>query len=161
MCIRDRSYAKPPEIVMKVMDAVLILLNEKTDWNTARVVMQDIGQFINRLKSYDKENIQESILIKLRKKLQDPEFDEKKIQVRVPAAATLAIWCKTMNTFSIVNKNVEPKKRNVEELQKKLNAAKSELQIKQSQLAEVQGNCLLYTSPSPRDRQKSRMPSSA
>ena len=25
----------------------------------------------------------------------------------------------------------------------------------------VQGNCLLYTSPSPRDRQKSRMPSSA
>ena len=25
----------------------------------------------------------------------------------------------------------------------------------------VDGNCLLYTSPSPRDRQKSRMPSSA
>ena len=25
----------------------------------------------------------------------------------------------------------------------------------------VSGNCLLYTSPSPRDRQKSRMPSSA
>ena len=28
-------------------------------------------------------------------------------------------------------------------------------------LAEVNNNCLLYTSPSPRDRQKSRMPSSA
>ena len=27
--------------------------------------------------------------------------------------------------------------------------------------AEVTGGCLLYTSPSPRDRQKSRMPSSA
>ena len=26
---------------------------------------------------------------------------------------------------------------------------------------EKSGNCLLYTSPSPRDRQKSRMPSSA
>ena len=26
---------------------------------------------------------------------------------------------------------------------------------------ELTGNCLLYTSPSPRDRQKSRMPSSA
>ena len=25
----------------------------------------------------------------------------------------------------------------------------------------AEGNCLLYTSPSPRDRQKSRMPSSA
>ena len=30
-----------------------------------------------------------------------------------------------------------------------------------SALAEVTGSCLLYTSPSPRDRQKSRMPSSA
>ena len=27
--------------------------------------------------------------------------------------------------------------------------------------AELFGSCLLYTSPSPRDRQKSRMPSSA
>ena len=27
--------------------------------------------------------------------------------------------------------------------------------------AQMYGNCLLYTSPSPRDRQKSRMPSSA
>ena len=30
-----------------------------------------------------------------------------------------------------------------------------------SNLAEHTTNCLLYTSPSPRDRQKSRMPSSA
>ena len=28
-------------------------------------------------------------------------------------------------------------------------------------LGDVAGTCLLYTSPSPRDRQKSRMPSSA
>ena len=28
-------------------------------------------------------------------------------------------------------------------------------------VADLKGNCLLYTSPSPRDRQKSRMPSSA
>ena len=30
-----------------------------------------------------------------------------------------------------------------------------------SVIAEVKRSCLLYTSPSPRDRQKSRMPSSA
>ena len=32
---------------------------------------------------------------------------------------------------------------------------------KQTVKVEQAGNCLLYTSPSPRDRQKSRMPSSA
>ena len=29
------------------------------------------------------------------------------------------------------------------------------------EITELENNCLLYTSPSPRDRQKSRMPSSA
>ena len=32
---------------------------------------------------------------------------------------------------------------------------------KMSKITEMSSNCLLYTSPSPRDRQKSRMPSSA
>ena len=34
-------------------------------------------------------------------------------------------------------------------------------QVNEVQLFECAGTCLLYTSPSPRDRQKSRMPSSA
>ena len=33
--------------------------------------------------------------------------------------------------------------------------------IEETQIIELNNNCLLYTSPSPRDRQKSRMPSSA
>ena len=36
-----------------------------------------------------------------------------------------------------------------------------DLEIKPGELHAVMGPCLLYTSPSPRDRQKSRMPSSA
>ena len=35
------------------------------------------------------------------------------------------------------------------------------LEIESIRLAELTKDCLLYTSPSPRDRQKSRMPSSA
>ena len=37
----------------------------------------------------------------------------------------------------------------------------SESNISDSNISELNINCLLYTSPSPRDRQKSRMPSSA
>ena len=37
----------------------------------------------------------------------------------------------------------------------------SELEIGGSELNTTNNSCLLYTSPSPRDRQKSRMPSSA
>ena len=36
-----------------------------------------------------------------------------------------------------------------------------EIEKQKSQYEDVLSSCLLYTSPSPRDRQKSRMPSSA
>ena len=39
--------------------------------------------------------------------------------------------------------------------------SKNEIENKLEQLRALDNNCLLYTSPSPRDRQKSRMPSSA
>ena len=40
-------------------------------------------------------------------------------------------------------------------------ASMAALGLSQEQIAAFQAHCLLYTSPSPRDRQKSRMPSSA
>ena len=46
----------------------------------------------------------------------------------------------------------------IEHLESVINPAQRQLYV--SQLDSIQG-CLLYTSPSPRDRQKSRMPSSA
>ena len=51
----------------------------------------------------------------------------------------------------------------VEELRQQLNQMQSEDSLREfaEQYEEMYYNCLLYTSPSPRDRQKSRMPSSA
>ena len=43
----------------------------------------------------------------------------------------------------------------------KLNRLLHEKRIDQSEYDALNKSCLLYTSPSPRDRQKSRMPSSA
>ena len=40
-------------------------------------------------------------------------------------------------------------------------AAEAGIRVFRGSLDDVLGRCLLYTSPSPRDRQKSRMPSSA
>ena len=48
------------------------------------------------------------------------------------------------------------------EMGAELKAKQAELSLAHSKLADQrQSFCLLYTSPSPRDRQKSRMPSSA
>ena len=66
----------------------------------------------------------------------------------------------------------EAKRKEIEsQEEKKLDEAKSlfdkvnefniELEVQVSEEGTMYGSCLLYTSPSPRDRQKSRMPSSA
>ena len=51
----------------------------------------------------------------------------------------------------------------LEEAAKRADLTLEELQqnIKEGRLATVANTCLLYTSPSPRDRTRSRMPSSA
>ena len=45
--------------------------------------------------------------------------------------------------------------------ERKSSAVMAALAIAQHELGWISKDCLLYTSPSPRDRQKSRMPSSA
>ena len=69
----------------------------------------------------------------------------------------VAIPLKTM--VDIANKTINNYVSNLTESdQKKL---KSILSLNEDELKEKYDTCLLYTSPSPRDRQKSRMPSSA
>ena len=46
--IEMRTFIKPPALVQLTMEGVCILLQEKTDWDSAKRVMSDAG-FIPRL----------------------------------------------------------------------------------------------------------------
>ena len=66
-------------------------------------------------------------------------------------------WLNTIPlSFDRNNKNYEFKLDGIKAFLSHLDNPHSKLKI-----IHVGGTCLLYTSPSPRDRQKSRMPSSA
>ena len=56
-----------------------------------------------------------------------------------------------------IKQEVERKRQQQEEAK----VLQSELDSRRELMGAELGSCLLYTSPSPRDRQKSRMPSSA
>ena len=59
-------------------------------------------------------------------------------------------------------KGYQPKVDAINALEAELEAlSDDELRAKTDEFRDRYKNCLLYTSPSPRDRQKSRMPSSA
>ena len=60
-----KGYANPHPIVQMVMQAVCVLLNEKTDWSSMKVVMMELN-FLQRLKGYEKNSIPDNTLKKLR-----------------------------------------------------------------------------------------------
>ena len=53
------------------------------------------------------------------------------------------------------------KKEQENELERTLNEEKEKFTTLERSFVEEKNNCLLYTSPSPRDKRQSRMPSSA
>lgn len=57
------------------MEGVVILFGKKYDWATAKGLMQDLNKFVDSLINYDKENINEGYLVKLRKHIANtPDF---------------------------------------------------------------------------------------
>ena len=56
-----RTFVNPPDAVRLVLEAVCILLGEKTDWANAKsAVLTDIN-FLEKLNTYDRNNIPDSI----------------------------------------------------------------------------------------------------
>ncbi|CAL1172366.1 unnamed protein product, partial [Cladocopium goreaui] len=132
-----KSFAKPPPLVMMTMEAVNVLLQEKTDWDTAKKVLNR-GTFLQDLKTFDKDNIPEKVLKQLTKYVTKPEYTVEAVGNQSKAAKSLCMWTYAMDTYSKVAKEVEPKKQKVAELNEKLAKANAELQAKQDNLREVE-----------------------
>ena len=134
-----RTFNNPPDAVRLVMEAVCVLLNEKPDWPSAKSVLMDMN-FLDRLNNYDKENVPESILKKLRTYVKKPEFEPEYVGQKNLACKSICLWCRAIDNFSTVSKEVGPKKQKVEEMTLKLEAANHELENKKAELDEVQEN---------------------
>ena len=67
----------------------------------------------------------------------------------------------SMPDLPVLKADIEADRRQLKTLMDRLGVTESRVRKLTSWIAEQVTDCLLYTSPSPRDRQKSRMPSSA
>nr|CCA18662.1 hypothetical protein ALNC14_048050 [Albugo laibachii Nc14] len=134
-----KSFAKPPEAVETVMSAVCILLNEKQTWESAKKVLSE-GGFLDRLKSFDKDNIPPAALKKLSKHAADPVMAVENVSKVSKAATSLCMWVHAILVYSTVAKEVGPKRLKLEELNAKLNEANTRLKEKQDELFKVDRN---------------------
>ena len=132
-----KSFAKPPPLVQTVMEAVCILKGETPDWDTAKKVLSD-GNFLQSLVDYDKDNISDKILKKLKKYILMDNFNPDSVGKVSKAAKSLCMWACAMDTYSVVAKTVEPKKKALGEAQATLDKVNAALKIQLDTLAAVE-----------------------
>lgn len=133
-----KGMGKPPEGVVKTMEAVCILFGVKPDWDSAKKQVLSRITLLQDLQTFDKDNIQEKVIKKLRKYVEDPELsDETRMKSISVAAASLMAWVNAMVIYSKVAKEVGPKKARVAEMNNMLKEANAKLKAKQDELAAV------------------------
>lgn len=98
--------------------------------------MVDMG-FIDKLKNFDKNNVPDTVLRKLRLSINKPEFDPFNIGKVSMACKSLCLWARAIDNYSKISKVVEPKKKKVAEMQAKLDVKLKELRIKEEELDKV------------------------
>ncbi|XP_031357040.1 dynein heavy chain 6, axonemal isoform X2 [Photinus pyralis] len=132
-----KVFQKPPDLVRFVMESVCLLLGSKTDWASAKVVMGDVN-FLKRLQEYNKDNIPDSLLKKLKVYIDNVDFIPEKVAKVSAACKSLCMWVRAIDTYAKVYKVVEPKRRRLHDAEVELNDVMGVLKAKQQQLADVE-----------------------
>ena len=118
------------------MEAVCILLGEKTDFDTAQKILGQ-SDFLEKLKNYDKDNIPQPVLKKLAKYIARDDFTPDSCAKQSLACKTLCMWTHAMDTYSKVAKEVEPKKKKLAAMNEELATAEGTLAEKRAALQVV------------------------
>ncbi|XP_041988681.1 dynein axonemal heavy chain 2 isoform X2 [Aricia agestis] len=124
-----KSYAKPPQKVEMVLEAVLILLKKEPTWAEAKRQLGD-QYFLDRLRDFDKDNIADKTLKKIGTYTAKDDFEPEAVGVVSLAAKSLCLWVRAIEKYGKVYKIVKPKKERLEE-------AQESLRMKQQILAEA------------------------
>ncbi len=124
-----KAYSKPPPLVETVLQAVMILFGKPTDWASAKTVLGQ-SNFLAQIKAYDKDNVSQSVNNKIKKFVENPDFNVENVRKVSGAAAALCVWVHAIYIYANVAKEVAPKRQ-------KLKEATDTLAVKQASLKEA------------------------
>eukprot|EP00795_Rhopilema_esculentum_P016694 gene16694-8141_t len=124
-----KAYGRPPPLVEKVMEAVMVLKGNEPTWAEAKRVLGE-PNFIKQLINYDKEKMSDKVLKQIGKYCSQPDFHPDIVGRVSLASKSLCMWVRAMEVYGRIYRVVEPKKQ-------RLAKAQSELEEKQRSLAEA------------------------
>ena len=129
-----KSMQRPPEGVKLVIEAVCIMkdvkpkkidgdkMGKKIDdyWEPGKQLLNDPTKFIDSLMNYDKDNIPDNIINKIKPYIDNPNFKKEVIERVSKAATSMCLWVRAMEKYYWVSKIVKPKRENLKEAEESL-----------------------------------------
>uniref|UniRef100_A0A7N8WST8 Dynein, axonemal, heavy chain 5 like n=1 Tax=Mastacembelus armatus TaxID=205130 RepID=A0A7N8WST8_9TELE len=142
-----RKLQKPPHLIMRIMDAVLLLFQRKIDqvtldperpcprpsWTEAMKLMQN-SAFLSMLLNFSKDSITEEVVELLTPYLEMDDYNMESAKRICGNVAGLCSWTQAMADFFAINKEVLPLKANLTLQEARLVVAQAELAKAQEQL---------------------------
>lgn len=146
-----RKLGKPPHLIMRIMDCVLILFQRKIgaveqdperpcvkpSWGESLKLMSGTN-FLQALLSFPKDTINDETVELLNPYLEMEDFNFDVAKKVCGNVAGLCSWVMAMHTFFFINKEVLPLKANLAVQEARLAAAMADLNKAQAQLDEKQ-----------------------
>ncbi|CAH8652543.1 unnamed protein product [Schistosoma rodhaini] len=154
-----RAMMRPPEGVRLVIEAVCIMKDVKPKkvagdkpgvkiddyWEPGKIMLQDPGKFLDSLMNYDKENIPEYIIHKIKPYIESESFSPATIAKVSKACTSICLWVRAMFKYYNVAKTVEPKRQALQsselelaETEQVLNEARNRLKACEDRITSLQ-----------------------
>ncbi|KAI8821286.1 dynein heavy chain and region D6 of dynein motor-domain-containing protein [Fimicolochytrium jonesii] len=132
-----RSYGKPPPLVEKVMEAVMVLRKSEPTWEEAK---KQLGNpyFIKQLVGFDKDNISDKILKRVSQYCADETFQPDVVGRVSGAAKSLCMWVRAMETYGTIFRQVAPKREKLRAAQETLDKKQKSMREAKAKLQEIQ-----------------------
>ncbi|ORZ30920.1 dynein heavy chain and region D6 of dynein motor-domain-containing protein [Catenaria anguillulae PL171] len=132
--IEVRSMQRPPEGVKLVMEAVCIMKGlkpkkvdgdkpgKKVDdyWEVGKSMLSEPAKFLDSLMTFDKDNIPEAVVTKIKPYIDNPDFAVEVISKVSKAATSICAWVRAMEKYYWVSRSIEPKRARLKEAQDSL-----------------------------------------
>jgi len=87
-------------LVILVCQAVAELFGAETDWADIKKMLSNTS-FMDKMRCYDKDNIEDSVLIRLQWYMQHADFNPDKVKCQSAAAYGLCMWCMAMYKYAL------------------------------------------------------------
>ncbi len=104
-----KSMACPSEYVKKTFEPIAILLGVDTDWKTAKATMANPKEFLQRLENFDRDNVSDETLAKIKPYVDDPEFNEEETKKKSVALSAFCRYTLQVYDYAINKANINQK----------------------------------------------------